>query len=53
MRKPVERQDRPSSEPGEERSLEPWKAGRHDQDKSVIPARILNEFVYCPRLAYL
>ena len=26
---------------------------RHDGDTPLIPARILNEFVYCPRLAYL
>ena len=26
---------------------------RHDQNAPLIPARILNEFVYCPRLAYL
>ena len=31
----------------------PRRAGRHDQDKPLIPARMLNEFVYCPRLAYL
>ncbi len=26
---------------------------RHDQHAPLIPARILNEYVYCPRLAYL
>lgn len=26
---------------------------RHDQNAPLIPARILNEYVYCPRLAYL
>ena len=31
----------------------PRRADRHDQDKPLIPARILNEYVYCPRLAYL
>jgi len=31
----------------------PLRAGRHDTDTPLIPARILNEFVYCPRLAYL
>ena len=31
----------------------PLRAARHDQNTPLIPARILNEFVYCPRLAYL
>ena len=31
----------------------PRRAGRRNQDQPLIPARILNEFVYCPRLAYL
>ena len=31
----------------------PLRAGRHDTDTPLVPARILNEFVYCPRLAYL
>ena len=31
----------------------PRRAERHDGEKPRIPARILNEFVYCPRLAYL
>ena len=31
----------------------PLRALRHDGSRPLIPARILNEFVYCPRLAYL
>ena len=31
----------------------PLRALRHDGTGPPIPARILNEFVYCPRLAYL
>ena len=31
----------------------PGRAGRHERESPLIPARILNEFVYCPRLAYL
>ena len=31
----------------------PLRAKRHDESTPRIPARILNEFVYCPRLAYL
>ena len=31
----------------------PLRAPRHDTSAPLIPARILNEFVYCPRLAYL
>ena len=31
----------------------PLRAPRHDSTAPLIPARILNEFVYCPRLAYL
>ena len=31
----------------------PLRAPRHDPIAPLIPARILNEFVYCPRLAYL
>ncbi len=31
----------------------PLRAKRHDDSTPRIPARILNEFVYCPRLAYL
>ncbi len=31
----------------------PLRAGRKQKDAPLIPARILNEHVYCPRLAYL
>ena len=31
----------------------PGRAGRRERESPLIPARILNEFVYCPRLAYL
>lgn len=31
----------------------PLRVGRRDGSTPLIPARILNEFVYCPRLAYL
>ena len=31
----------------------PLRADRHSKDAPLIPARMLNEFVYCPRLAYL
>ena len=31
----------------------PLRAVRHGRNTPLIPARILNEFVYCPRLAYL
>ena len=31
----------------------PLRAGRRSEDAPLIPARMLNEFVYCPRLAYL
>ena len=31
----------------------PLRAGRHEKDAPLIPVRMLNEFVYCPRLAYL
>ena len=34
-------------------AAKPRRAGRRDQEKLLIPARILNEYVYCPRLAYL
>jgi CRISP-associated protein Cas1 len=27
--------------------------GQHDDDEALIPARTLNELVYCPRLFYL
>lgn len=43
----------PTGKPAPQRPAEPRRAGRRDQDKPLIPARILNEFVYCPRLAYL
>ena len=47
---------RPES-PGADRepiqSALPLRARRHDDSTPRIPARILNEFVYCPRLAYL
>ena len=32
---------------------QPLRAGRHGKAPPLIPARMLNEFVYCPRLAYL
>ena len=32
---------------------QPRRAGHHDKDAPLIPARMLNEYVYCPRLAYL
>ena len=31
----------------------PLRSGLRDADTPLVPARILNEFVYCPRLAYL
>ena len=31
----------------------PLRVLRHDGSTPLVPARILNEFVYCPRLAYL
>ena len=31
----------------------PLRVNRRHEDSPLIPARILNEFVYCPRLAYL
>ena len=31
----------------------PLRAPRHENERPLVPARILNEFVYCPRLAYL
>lgn len=46
--------DRISSVPHEPvQTALPLRAGRHEKDTPLIPARILNEFVYCPRLAYL
>ena len=34
-------------------SVLPLRVNRRREDAPLIPARILNEFVYCPRLAYL
>ena len=31
----------------------PLRAPRHENERPLVPVRILNEFVYCPRLAYL
>ena len=50
MREPSQQ---PTATPEREQGLDPGRAGRHDHEKPTIPARILNEFVYCPRLAYL
>ena len=47
-----ERVREPAAEP-KPGIAKPRRAGRHDHDKPLIPARMLNEFVYCPRLAYL
>ena len=45
---PKRDQERPAS------PSTPLRADRHEgQDANLIPVRILNEFVYCPRLAYL
>lgn len=44
----------PAHEPGEHGR--PLRAPRHEKDEKdrpPVPARVLNEFVYCPRLAYL
>ena len=43
----------PVAEPQPGTSAKPRRAGRRDYQKPLIPARILNEYVYCPRLAYL
>ena len=43
----------PTAEPEPASAAKPRRAGRREQDQPLIPARILNEFVYCPRLAYL
>ena len=43
----------PTAEPEPGSTAKPRRAGRREQDQPLIPARILNEFVYCPRLAYL
>ncbi len=48
-----ERDPRPTAQPRRGDSAKPRRAGRHDSERQPIPARILNEFVYCPRLAYL
>ena len=50
MRQP---EQHPNTGPESDRNVEPRRAGRHEKDTPLIPARILNEFVYCPRLAYL
>ena len=44
---------RPAAPPRPRAPAKPGRARRHDGEKPLIPARILNEFVYCPRLAYL
>ena len=44
---------KPVAKPLPGTSAKPRRAGRHDREKPLIPARILNEYVYCPRLAYL
>ena len=31
----------------------PIRAVQHKKNTSLVPARVLNEYVYCPRLAYL
>ena len=44
----------PDAPPGHEPSpRRPLRAPRHEDAPPLVPARILNEFVYCPRLAYL
>ena len=48
-----EPEQHPTVEPEPESTAKPRRAGRREQDNPLIPARILNEFVYCPRLAYL
>ena len=42
----------PNDEESPQRAT-PGRAGRRERESPLIPARILNEFVYCPRLAYL
>ena len=49
----VEPAQHPTAEPEPGSTGQPRRAGPRDEDKPLIPARILNEFVYCPRLAYL
>ena len=48
-------QPAPDEHPSHEarRKAGPLRAARHDKESPLVPARILNEFVYCPRLAYL
>ncbi len=48
-----QRSRRPTAEPPTEHSPEPQRAERREVERLLIPARMLNEFVYCPRLAYL
>ena len=48
-----QRARRPTAEPSREHSPEPRRAERREDERLLIPARMLNEFVYCPRLAYL
>ena len=48
-----QRARRPTADPSREHSPEPRRAERRDAERLLIPARMLNEFVYCPRLAYL
>ena len=43
----------PTAEPQPGNAAKPRRAARRDEQKPLIPARMLNEFVYCPRLAYL
>ena len=43
----------PARPPGPRQPGQPRRAGRHEKDAPLIPARMLNEYVYCPRLAYL
>ena len=43
----------PVSPTPERRPGLPLRAPPHERTAPLIPARILNEFVYCPRLAYL
>lgn len=46
---------RATERPAEPKRAQPRRAGRHyrEEDPPLIPARMLNEYVYCPRLAYL
>ena len=43
----------PTAKPEPDDRARPPQAAPRQQDMPLIPARILNEFVYCPRLAYL